>query len=103
MCSPSIWRSMRSRRGERMTISLALILAAVLEIGGDAAIRRGLTRSPWPWLALGGASLLAYGFAVNLNRVIAFGHLMGLYIVVFFVVSQLLAFLYFGETPSAAL
>ncbi len=80
-----------------------LVLAAVLEMAGDAAIRQGLVRSGWAWLALGGAMLVAYGFAVNVNRAINFGRLMGLYIAVLFVVSQLLSFMFFDERPPATL
>jgi drug/metabolite transporter superfamily protein YnfA len=80
-----------------------LVLAAVLEMAGDAAIRQGLVRSGWGWLALGGAMLVAYGFAVNVNRAIHFGRLMGLYIAVLFVVSQLLSFMFFDEKPPASL
>ena len=80
-----------------------LVLAAVLEMAGDAAIRQGLVRSGWAWLALGGAMLVAYGIAVNANRAINFGRLMGLYIAVLFVVSQLLSFMFFDEKPPASL
>ena len=80
-----------------------LVLAAVLEIGGDAAIRQGLLRAAWPRVAMGAAALLAYGLAVNANRSLDFGRLMGLYIAVFFVVSQLLSFLVFDERPPASL
>ena len=81
----------------------ALVLAAVLEIGGDAAIRQGLLRSAWPWVALGGAILMAYGLVVNANRAVAFGRLMGLYIAVFFVVSQCMSFVLFDERPATSL
>jgi small multidrug resistance family-3 protein len=80
-----------------------LFLAAALEIGGDAAIRHGLARSGWPWLMLGAAALVSYGFVVNANRLVDFGRLMGVYIAVFFVVSQLISFASFGEKPSASL
>ena len=80
-----------------------LVLAALLEIGGDAAIRHGLVRSTWWWVAVGASALVAYGLAVNANRAIAFGELMGLYIAIFFVTSQLLSFLFFGERPHAGL
>ena len=80
-----------------------LILAAALEIGGDAAIRHGLIRSAWHSLALGAVTLVVYGFVVNANRLIAFGRLMGLYIAVFFVVSQVLSLVLFGERPSPSL
>lgn len=83
--------------------ALTLAAAAVLEIGGDAAIRRGLMRSEWPALALGALLLLGYGLTVNLGRIIDFGRLMGLYIAMFFLVSQLLSFLAFGDRPSPSL
>ena len=86
----------------RSSIGL-LILAAALEIGGDAAVRRGLVQSTWLWVALGAATLVAYGLTVNLNRSIDFGRLMGLYIAVFFLVSQLLSFVFFAERPSLSL
>jgi small multidrug resistance family-3 protein len=82
---------------------LVLVLAATLEIAGDAALRRGLAASAWSWLALGAATLVAYGFAVNLNRRVEFGRLMGVYIAVFFVVSQVLSFAFFGERPTLRL
>ncbi len=82
---------------------VALVLAAALELGGDAAVRRGLVESAGLWLALGAVTLVAYGFVVNLNRSIEFGRLMGLYIAVFFVISQLLGFAFFGERPSLSL
>src|SRR5213593_4092329 len=63
-----------------------LVLAAALEVGGDAAIRHGLLRASWPWLLVGALGLTAYGLVVNANRLIDFGRLMGLYIAVLFVV-----------------
>src|SRR2546422_2326634 len=86
-----------------MVTLAGLVLAALLEIGGDAAIRYGLLRSAWSWLALGGTALLAYGLAVNANRALHFGQLMGLYIAVFFVVSQVLSFVFFDERPPMSL
>ena len=80
-----------------------LIAAAVLEMGGDAAVRRGLIQSAWPWLGLGATMLVAYGLVVNLNRSIEFGRLMGLYIAVLFLVSQLLSSTFFAERPSFSL
>jgi len=80
-----------------------LILAAALEIGGDAAVRRGLIHSAWVWLGVGAIMLVVYGLAVNTNRSIDFGRLMGLYIAVFFLVSQLLSFAFFAERPSLSL
>lgn len=82
---------------------LVLVVAAVLEVGGDAAVRRGLLETRTGWLLLGAAALVAYGFVVNTNRSIDFGRLLGVYIVVFFVVSQTIAALLFGESPSRSL
>ncbi len=82
-----------------MTTLAALVFAAIAEIAGDAAVRRGLTGAGWPWFVLGAAALVTYGFAVNLNPSMRFGRLMGLYIVVFFIVSQVLSFFFFDETP----
>jgi drug/metabolite transporter superfamily protein YnfA len=86
-----------------MVTLAALVFAAIAEIAGDAAIRQGLTRSSWPWFGFGAAALVVYGFAVNLDRAIRFGQLMGLYIVVFFLVSQLSSFVFFDERPPASL
>lgn len=79
-----------------------LVLAAALEIGGDAAIRYGLLRATRAPLLLGVVLLAAYGFAVNTNRSIDFGRLLGVYIAVFFVVSQIVGALIFGERPAAS-
>jgi drug/metabolite transporter superfamily protein YnfA len=84
------------------TIGL-LVMAAALEIGGDAAVRRGLIHSAWPWVLLGAATLATYGLVVNLNRSVAFGRLMGAYIAVFFLVSQILSAAFFAERPSLSL
>ena len=77
-----------------------LALAATLEIVGDAVIRRGLLQSTWVFVVLGVVLLAGYGFVVNTDRTIDFGRLMGLYIAIFFVVSQVISFILFGERPS---
>jgi drug/metabolite transporter superfamily protein YnfA len=84
-------------------LALFLVVAAVLEVGGDAAIRHGLTLPSRMWLLAGVLLLGAYGWVVNLNRALDFGSLMGLYIAVFFVVSQVLSVVVFGERPSPSL
>jgi drug/metabolite transporter superfamily protein YnfA len=86
------------------TLSL-LVLAALLEAGGDALVRRGL-QAPTPGMrltcfALGGLVLLSYGFVVN-RPAWAFGRTLGVYVVVFFVVAQLLSWLVFAQPPSRA-
>jgi len=82
---------------------VVLIAAAVLEVGGDAAIRYGLVRSAWQWIALGASALVAYGLVVNTSRSIDFGRLLGVYIAVFFVVSQVFSVTWFGERPTAGI
>jgi drug/metabolite transporter superfamily protein YnfA len=72
-----------------------LVLAALLEVGGDAGIRSGLQGKQAGFL-LGSALLIAYGFVVNLSK-LDFGRLMGVYIAIFFVVSQILSVLIFKE------
>lgn len=80
-----------------ITFSL-LILAALLEVGGDALTRIGLQDRGF--LIVCGALMLAiYGVVVNLAR-LDFGRLMGAYIAVFFVVSQVIALAMSRELPS---
>jgi drug/metabolite transporter (DMT)-like permease len=82
---------------------LLLLLAAVLEAGGDALVRVGIRAPPGFTRALAyGASalmLFAYGRLINATRW-DFGRLIGIYIVFFFLVAQVIAWLTFGELPS---
>ena len=73
------------------------MLAAFLEVGGDALIRIGL-RGPGYWIAAGALTLFAYGVLVNLSR-LDFNRLMGIYISIFFVVSQAISFVFFKQIP----
>jgi small multidrug resistance family-3 protein len=81
-----------------MRTFLLMVLAAVLEVGGDALIRSGLKGGGGLLMALGAIVLVCYGFMVNLTS-LDFSRLMGLYIVIFFVVAQLTAMLFLGEKP----
>ncbi len=74
-----------------------LVLAAALEVGGDALIRIGL-RGPAYLLAVGGLVLFAYGVLVNLSG-LDFNRLMGIYITIFFVVSQVVSLIVFKQVP----
>jgi drug/metabolite transporter superfamily protein YnfA len=84
--------------------SLLLLLAACLEVGGDAIVRLGLkNHSGWSQLAIiaaGGAVLLGYGIFVNIAPV-DFGRLLGIYVVLFFIVAQLTNLFVFGIGPRA--
>ena len=81
-----------------MQTAIALLLAALLEVGGDALTRIGLRERPI-FLAAGALALFVYGVVVNQGR-FDFGRLMGVYIAVFFVVSQMVAFAFFRDIPS---
>ena len=83
-----------------MTI-IYLTLAAVLEVSGDFLMRMGLGGRRWGFVA-GALVLAGYGLLVN-QPTWGFGRTLGLYIAVFFIVSQLVAFLTGGERPSLSL
>jgi drug/metabolite transporter superfamily protein YnfA len=85
---------------EAVTVWGFLALAALLEAGGDAAIRLGLRGRGWGLLA-GPLLLVAYGFMVNQPRW-DFGRLIGTYIAIFFVVAQLFALLVDRQRPPLA-
>jgi small multidrug resistance family-3 protein len=83
-----------------------LLLAALLEAGGDAVIRAGLhapnSRIRWLLMAAGAAMLFAYGYTVNAPGW-DFGRLLGVYIVLLFLVAQIVSWLAFGQRPGTAL
>jgi hypothetical protein len=74
-----------------------LVLASVLEVGGDALVRIGLHSYGYS-LAAGAFVLFAYGVVVNQSGV-DFNRLMGIYIAVFFVVSQVISLILFKQVP----
>lgn len=77
-------------------ILVLLVLAALLEVGGDALIRGGLQRRGITLLLAGALTLVVYGFMVNMTK-LDFSRLMGLYIVLFFLVAQAMAVFVFHE------
>lgn len=83
-----------------------LLFAALLEVSGDALVRTGLhVMSPARrafWMTAGAAVLFFYGWVVNTPNW-NFGRLLGVYIAVFFVVSQVIAWLRFGERPTLSI
>jgi len=87
----------------RGTAVLILILAAVLEAGGDAVIRAGLHGASvgrrMALYACGAAVLFAYGYIVNAPPW-NFGRLLGLYVVFFFLIAQIVSALAFGQPPT---
>ncbi len=81
---------------------LLLLVAAVLEAGGDALVRVGLHNtaigSRAVFFAAGAVVLFAYGYAVNAPRW-DFGRLLGVYVTLFFLVAQAINLFVFGVRP----
>jgi len=73
------------------------IAAAILEVGGDAVIRKGLRGSIVWYIILGFVVLGSYGVVVNTVKW-DFSKLLGVYVAVFAVVSVLTGRLVFKET-----
>lgn len=80
-----------------------LALAAYLEVYGDACFSSGLWQSTGTrrlgWFALGAAVLVLYSLFLNASQ-IDFGKLLGIYVVLFFVVAQLVAKFKFHQSPT---
>jgi uncharacterized membrane protein len=89
----------------RTTAIVTLLIAAALEAGGDALMRVGLHKN----LLCGrllffvlAAVLFAYGWTVNAPPW-DFGKLIGIYVVFFFLIAQLISWLVFKQTPSLSI
>jgi hypothetical protein len=82
---------------------LILSAAAFFEAFGDSLFQSGLYRTSGLMRVLsfaGGAGTLAlYGLVVNLPRW-DFGKLLGIYVVLFFLVTQILAKVRFNQSPT---
>ena len=80
-----------------------LLLAAFLEAYGDSCFQQGLYRASglarYGAFALGALTLALYGLTVN-TPPWDFGKLLGLYVVLFFLVAQVLANVRFQQSPS---
>jgi hypothetical protein len=83
---------------------VVLSLAAFLEVSGDACFQSGLYQSAGAarglWFLAGAAVLATYGFFVNLPQW-DFGKLLGVYVVLFFVIAQIVAKVRFHQSPTA--
>ena len=80
-----------------------LALAAYLEVQGDACFQSGLYRSTGTkqigWFVAGTVVLVCYSLFLNSSK-IDFGKLLGIYVVLFFLVAQVVAKLQFHQSPS---
>jgi len=89
--------------GSSMTILpwLVFIAAAILEVGGDALVRKGLRGNGWATIAAGCIVLAFYGLMVNTVNW-DFSKLLGVYMAFFATVSVLCGLLVFKESvPSS--
>lgn len=80
-----------------------LLLAAFLEAYGDSSFQTAMYRSSGLSrtiaVLIGATSLVAYGLVVNTPRW-DFGKLIGVYVVLFFLLAQVIARVRFGQTPT---
>src|ERR1051325_3829109 len=85
---------------------LILLMAAVLEAGGDALVRKGLhapaALSKMILFVIAALVLFSYGYLVNASSW-DFGRLLGVYVVFFFIVAQLISWLVFHQPPGTTL
>ena len=80
---------------------LVFIVAAILEVGGDAVVRKGLRGGGLMVIFVGCAMLGSYGVVVNMVKW-DFSKLLGVYVAVFAFTSVLFGRFVFEETvPSA--
>jgi drug/metabolite transporter (DMT)-like permease len=88
----------------RLAVFFILTACALLEAGGDALVRKGMQAGTvTDRLALylcAAIVLFAYGWLVN-RPPWSFGSLLGIYVVLFFVVAQILGIVVFGDKLSA--
>jgi len=80
-----------------------LAIAAFLEAYGDSCFQSALYRASGMSrilaFAAGAVSLAAYGLVVNAPRW-EFGKLLGVYVVLFFLLAQIVARVKFGQSPT---
>jgi small multidrug resistance family-3 protein len=76
---------------------LIFIAAAVLEVGGDAVVRKGLRGSGLIIIMIGFAMLGCYGVVVNMVKW-DFSKLLGVYVAIFAIISILFGRFVFKET-----
>jgi small multidrug resistance family-3 protein len=88
---------------KNLPLPIILLIAALLEAGGDAIIRKSLFAYQGAvrilLFAAGVSVLAAYGTFLNLAP-LAFGQVIGLYIAVLFVVWQAINYFAFGQLPT---
>jgi drug/metabolite transporter superfamily protein YnfA len=76
---------------------LVFVAAAVLEVGGDAVVRKGLRGSGLVIIMIGFAMLGCYGVVVNMVKW-DFSKMLGVYVAIFALISILFGRFVFKET-----
>ena len=80
-----------------------LLIATILEVSGDALVRKGIYNytglARIALMATGAALLFGYGFSLNMAP-LEFGQVVGLYIATLFVIWQVINFVAFRTLPS---
>ena len=84
------------QKGSRVRNLLWLVLAIVLELCGDASVRVRVRRRKPPLFFLGAVLLISYGTLVSFPNW-TFSRTMGVYIAIFFIISQVVAVLALRE------
>ncbi|MGC8490391.1 MAG: hypothetical protein ACP5SH_01520 [Syntrophobacteraceae bacterium] len=80
---------------------LVFVGSALLEVGGDAVVRRGLRGANVVIIIAGGLMLAGYGLLVNTVHW-DFSRLLGVYVAVFAIVSVMAGKFVFGESVPGA-
>ena len=80
---------------------LVFICAAILEVGGDAVVRKGLRGSGFIIIMMGFVMLGTYGVVVNMVKW-DFSKLLGVYVAIFALISILFGRFVFKEIIPAA-
>ena len=97
------WKFSWSRWVTSAAFLLVLLVAAILESGGDAIVRIGLHSHSFVtrlgFFVLGAAVLFSYGITVNAPPW-DFGRLLGVYVTLFFLVAQAINWFGFGLQPT---
>jgi drug/metabolite transporter superfamily protein YnfA len=75
---------------------LTFIGAAILEVGGDAMIRKGLQKTSFAFILSGVVVLGCYGLVVNIVKW-DFSKLLGVYVAIFALISVLFGLFVFKE------
>jgi len=94
---PSGWQYRNDEIAMTFFTCLIFVVAALLEVGGDAAIRRGLRGGGLLVILAGFGILGAYGLVVNSVKW-DFGRLLGVYVAFFALVSVLCGRYIFRES-----